>query len=477
MLKIYNTLTRTKEEFKPQNPPEVKMYTCGVTVYDDCHIGHARSLYIFELIRRYLVYKSLRVRFIRNITDVDDKIINRAREWSKRDNISLKTAFDKVRDHYIKRYYQDLKALDLPKADNEPLATENIPDMIKFIEGLIDKGFAYQKKGNVYFRIRKFSDYGKLSGKKINDLFYGVRIEPDSLKEDPLDFALWKEKKEDEPFWSSPFGEGRPGWHIECSVMSQKHLKTDTLDIHGGGKDLVFPHHENEIAQSESLTGKKFVHYWIHHGLLTINGQKMAKSLGNFVTIKDFVDKYKDEDLLKLFYLSTHYSHPIDYNEEKIKEARKQKKSLYDFFDRVNLRLLRKGRSNLPTSKKDKAKIESICVKFQEAMDDDFNTPQALACLFELIDTGSGFASSDKEEAFNYAKSRLEIFFAIFGLKIKPKEEIPKEFKEMAKKRDQAREKKDFKKADEIRSQIESNNYLKRRKKRIRGYRKCVHAL
>src|SRR3989338_11256462 len=288
-IKIYNSLSRKKEEFKPLKGKTVKIYTCGVTVYDDCHIGHARSLYIFEVIRRYLKYRGFKVNFVRNITDIDEKIINRARE--------LKINCQELVEKYINKYYEDLAALDIPRADSEPRATENIPAMVKYIEGLIKKEFAYVTESGVYFNVRKFKDYGKLSGQGIDQMLSGCRIEPDEAKEDPLDFALWKISKPDEPSWESLWGAGRPGWHIECSVMSQKFLKTDTLDIHAGGRDLIFPHHENEIAQCEALTGKPFAKYWIHHGLLTINGQKMAKSSGNFVTIQGALRRYHPDVL------------------------------------------------------------------------------------------------------------------------------------------------------------------------------------
>lgn len=454
MLKIKNTLTGQKQEFIALK--SVKMYTCGVTVYDDCHIGHGRSLYIFEVIRRYLKHIGFKVNLVRNITDIDDKIINKARVWAKDKNISLKDAFDKVRTTYIKSYKNDLKLLNIPEADYEPKATENIKEMIKYISKLIEKGFAYSSGGSVYFSVRKFKGYGKLSGKKIDDLLESVRINSDEHKKDPLDFALWKKAKDDEPFWDSPWGKGRPGWHIECSVMSQKYLKTDTLDIHGGGRDLVFPHHENERAQSEALTGKTFARFWIHHGLLTINRQKMAKSLGNFITIKDFILKHKDDDFLKLFFLSAHYSSSIDFSEEKLEEVKKQKKSFYSFFDKVDSRI--KGKENfkpLAMSDKDKAKIDGICKKFKEAMDNDFNMPQALACMFELIDLGAKFDSCNNEEALNYIDSKLRVFFNIFGLKRKEKKPIPDEIKQKVVERAQARENKDFKKADEIRNQIE----------------------
>ena len=448
---IYNSLTRKKEEFIPINPPQVNIYTCGVTVYDESHIGHARSLYIFDVIRRYLEYRGYKVNFVRNITDIDDKIINRAQE--------LKTNWETLVGKYIGRYYEDLEALGIAKGDYEPRATENILDMLKHIQGLIDKGCAYVTDNGVYFNVRRFKDYGKLSGQGIDQMLTGVRKEPDETKEDPLDFALWKISKPDEPSWDSPWGKGRPGWHIECSTMSMKYLKTQTLDIHAGGRDLIFPHHENEIAQAEALTGKPFAKYWIHHGLLTINGQKMAKSLGNFVTIKDFLSKYKNADLLKLFFLSVHYSHPIDYNEGKIEEAGKQKKSFDEFFDKVNNWRLLEGKVKAHSSAGDKTKIDNICGNFQKAMDGDFNTPQALACLFELIDAGSEFFSSDKEDTFNYAKEKLEIFFNIFGLKVKPKKELPQQVIKMVLERDIAKRNKDFKKADSIRQDIEKSKY------------------
>ena len=443
---IYNSLSRKKEEFVPLAPPAVNMYTCGVTVYDDSHIGHARSLYIFDVIRRYFIFRGFQVRFVRNITDIDDKIINRAKE--------LNTGWQELIKKYIERYYEDLASLGIAKADVEPRATENIPEMVRYIQGLIDNGFAYESGGDVYFNVRKFTDYGKLSGQSIDQMETGVRIDPGELKKDPLDFALWKRSKVGEPSWDSPWGKGRPGWHIECSVMSQKFLKTDTLDIHAGGRDLIFPHHENEIAQAQALTGKPFAKYWIHHGLLTINAQKMSKSLGNFVTIKDFMTKYNDPDLLKLFFLSAHYSHPIDYNEEKVREAGKQKDIFLDFFDNVKSWSLGLNKRPVAFSDKDKSRIDSICNKFVEALDDDFNTPIALACLFELTDLGQGFVSSDKVDAFTYVKSKLEEFFVVLGLSIPLPYEATEEVKNKIREMEDARKAKDFSKSDKIREEL-----------------------
>jgi len=445
---IYNSLTRKKEEFTPLKPPKVNIYTCGVTVYDESHIGHARSLYIFDVLRKYLAWRGFRVRFVRNITDIDDKIINRSKE--------LQVNWKDLVKKYIASYNADLNTLGIRRGDVEPRATENIASMIKYIQKLIDKEHAYVAGGDVYFNVRRFVSYGKLSGQSIDQMNSGARIEPTELKKDPLDFALWKSSKEGEPSWKSPWGQGRPGWHIECSVMSQKFLNTETLDIHAGGRDLIFPHHENEVAQAEALTGKPFAKYWVHHGLLTIEGQKMAKSLGNFITIKDFVAKFSDADILKLFFLSAHYSHPIDYSLDKIEECRKQRKSFDNFFDRVNnWRLLRKA----PMVKSwaiEKAKIDAVCVAFREAMDDDLNTPQGLAHLFELIDLASGYVSLDKKEAFGYARSKVEAFFKILGLRIRLKKNMPKDILKLAVERDLAKQNKDFRKADRIREEIKS---------------------
>ncbi|MFH1641018.1 MAG: cysteine--tRNA ligase, partial [Candidatus Omnitrophota bacterium] len=335
-IKISNSLKRgEKELLEPIDPGQIKMYVCGPTVYDEPHIGHARSAYIFDVIRRYLIYRGYKVTFVRNVTDVDDKIIEKARkEHPDKDS---KSAVKEVAEKYLKAYHEALAALNIssekPEVD-EPKASEYIDKMILFIQNLINRGAAYPSNGDVYFDIKKAKEYGKLSNQSIDKMEIGARVLPGENKRDPLDFALWKAAKEGEPSWDSPWGKGRPGWHIECSVMSSDILG-DKFDIHGGGIDLIFPHHENEIAQSEGA-GKEFAKYWIHHGLLTINGQKMAKSLGNFVTIQDFLKKHKDADLLKLFYLSAHYSHPVDFTEEKIIEAIKQRQIFDDFFDKVN---------------------------------------------------------------------------------------------------------------------------------------------
>jgi cysteinyl-tRNA synthetase len=451
---IYNSLSRLKEQFQPIHPPEVKMYTCGVTVYDDCHIGHARSLYIFDVIRRYLEYSGLKVDFVRNITDIDDKIINRARE--------LKLNWEGLVNKYIDSYKKDLELLSIrpgliDEAGEEPRATNNIPDMIKYIAELIEKGYAYVTNSGVYFSVRKFEDYGRLSGQGIDQMLSGVRKQPDEAKQDPLDFALWKLSKPDEPSWDSPWGKGRPGWHIECSVMSQKFLKTDTLDIHGGGRDLIFPHHENEIAQSQAATGKLFAKYWIHHGLLTINGQKMAKSLGNFVTIKDVLRRYP-ADVLKIFYLQAHYSSPIDFSWDKMDEAKRA-------YERIGI-LRNKLKENYGQTGADKTRqggrelIEPFKDRFIKCMNDNFDTPAALAVLFDMVNRCNKLLEGEeefKDFILNYALTLMQEMTAVFGLSFirhKPAGISDEEIEKRIQLRLELKKKKDFQGADKIRKEL-----------------------
>ena len=408
------------------------------------------------MIRRYLKYRGFDVKFVRNITDIDDKIINRANE--------LKVNWLELVKKYIDRYYEDLEALGISKADYEPRATENIPDMIKFIQGLIDKGYAYVTDSGVYFSVRKFKEYGKLSGQSIESMQSGARIEPDEEKQDPLDFALWKSSKENEPFWESPWGRGRPGWHIECSVMSQKFLKTERLDIHAGGRDLIFPHHENEIAQAEALTAAKpFAKYWIHHGLLTINEQKMAKSQGNFVTIKDFMAKYKNADFLKLFFLSAHYSHPINYTGDKIEEAKKAyeridilMKKLERIFGTRNIEQVVTGGTGA---------FGQIRDKFVEYMDDDFNTPRALSVLFDLVNACNKELEKEDFDRFQlrYAMDTIKEMADIFGLSFfnKASDEITDAKVAVAiALRDKLKKEKKYSEADKIRKELEEKGIL-----------------
>ena len=449
-VEIFNTLTRKKEKLdeKLNGRKTVRMYSCGVTVYDRCHIGHARSLYVFDVIRRYLEYRGYEVKFVRNITDIDDKIINRAKE--------LKKDWKEVVDENIASYQVDLQALGIAEAEKEPRATENIDEMKKAITALIEKGYAYVVDGDVYYAVRKFKDYGKLSHQDIEQMEEAVRIDPSEKKKDPLDFALWKKSKEGEPSWPSPWGQGRPGWHMECSCMSLKHLNCETLDIHAGGQDLVFPHHENEIAQSEAWTGKQFAKLWIHHGLLTINGQKMSKSSGNFITIQDAIQKYGVEEL-KLFYLASQYGSPIDFVEKKIFEARKQKDIFIDFLDKFKNWQIHKGRKKQSMSAKDKDRIKSYSEKFIQAMDDNFNTPVALASLFELVDFGATLISLDKEEGFREINQKVGAFLQIFGLNIKSNFEVTEDCQKLIDQREEARRKKEFEKADKLREEIVAN--------------------
>ncbi|MCU0650762.1 MAG: cysteine--tRNA ligase [Candidatus Omnitrophica bacterium] len=454
---LYNSLTRKNEELYPQSPPKLCIYSCGVTVYDDCHIGHARSLYIFEVIRRYLKYRAYDVRFVRNITDIDDKIINRANE--------LKLDWKELVNKYIARYYEDMEALGIPKADVEPRATENIEDMVAYIDKLVDKGFAYATQTGVYFNVRKFPGYGKLSGQSIESMLTGVRKEADENKLDPLDFALWKSSKPGEPSWPSPWGRGRPGWHIECSVMSAKYLQTGTLDIHAGGRDLIFPHHENEIAQAEALTGKPFATHWIHHGLLTINGQKMSKSLGNFITIKDALKKYHP-DVLKIFFLQAHYSSPIDFSDKKMEEA----SQAYERILTLRQRLLEKC-GQAPETGSKPYKVDDFILSFKEQftgfMDGDFNTPRGLSMLFEMVTACNKILDDPDSQAdsarLESAAVLLKEMSFIFGLSFLPRGSSgspDSEVLEMIESRKRYKAQKKFAEADRIRKDLEEKGII-----------------
>jgi len=438
---IYDSLTRKKEEFIPCQDKQINMYTCGVTVYDECHIGHARSLYIFEVIRRYLEFSGYKVKLVRNITDIDDKIIQRAQ--------ALKIDWQELVQRYIESYQKDLSLFNIRPADFEPCATQHIPEMILNIEILFKKGYAYATESGVYFRVNKFMDYGKLSGQKTEQMLNGVRIEPDEKKEYPLDFALWKFSKSGEPYWESPWGKGRPGWHIECSTLARQYLG-DTLDIHGGGRDLIFPHHENEIAQSEAITDKPFSKYWIHHGLLTIQGQKMAKSLGNFVSIKDVLKDYS-ADTLKLFFLFTHYAHPADFSWEKLKEADKARMRFVNLAERLScLGVLKQS-----IEPRDFPEIVALKEEFILAMNDDFNTAKALAVLFKIVNTIDADLLYYKGniKKIIYAKNILEELIRIFGLSFEI-EEIDRDIMEKIKLRERLRKEKNFLAADEIRKSL-----------------------
>ena len=375
MLKIYNTLTGEKEPFEPLVPKQVRMYVCGVTVYDYCHIGHARSALVFDVIRRYLEYSGYHVEFVKNFTDVDDNIIKRANE----EGVSCEAITTK----YIDAYYEDMGKLSVRRASREPKATEAMADIIGLIDKLMKKGMAYQVDGDVYFQVERYPDYGRLSKRKLEDLQAGARVEVDERKRHPMDFALWKSSKPGEPSWPSPWGPGRPGWHIECSAMSIRHLG-ETFDIHGGGMDLIFPHHENEIAQSCGATGKEFARYWVHNGFVQINQEKMSKSLGNFFTIREIFEKSEwPEDvtgeILRYFLLSTHYHGPLDFSDQALKEAKNALNGFYDPF----LRLAEPG-GKMPVDQGLNQAMDRCRSAFSAAMDDDFNTPVAIAGVQRL---------------------------------------------------------------------------------------------
>ena len=376
-LRVYNTLTRTLELFEPLVPGQVRMYVCGVTVYDLCHIGHARSALAFEVVRRYLEYLGYRVTFVRNFTDVDDKIINRARERN--------VPWDALAGEFIAAFHADMDALGVRRADVEPKATDHIAEMLAIIGRLVDRGLAYPVDGDVYFAVRSFPAYGKLSHRSPDDLRAGARIDVDERKRDPLDFALWKASRPGEPAWESPWGPGRPGWHIECSAMSEKYLG-ESFDIHAGGEDLIFPHHENEIAQSEAATGKPFARYWLHNGFVTVGGEKMAKSVGNFVTIRDALRRFP-ADALKLLLVSTNYRGPLDYTDAAVAEKQRALQGFQEFLRAAELLRAESGRSPAPSG--DAPIAHPAEEAFRAAMDDDFNTARATGVLFDLLRDGN----------------------------------------------------------------------------------------
>ncbi len=369
-------MTGKKELLQPLEQDHVKLYVCGITSYDYCHVGHARSALVFDMIVRYLRYRGFRVTFVRNFTDIDDKIINRANEKG--------VSADKLANQFIDEFYTDMDKLEVLRPDIEPRATEHIDEMIVLVTELIDKGLAYQSGADVYFRVDKFVDYGALSGRSLEDMQAGARIEINEQKQHPMDFVLWKGSKPGEPKWKSPWGEGRPGWHIECSAMSRKYLK-DTFDIHGGGKDLIFPHHENEIAQSEGATGKRFANLWIHHGFVTIRDEKMSKSLGNFLTIREVLETCSPE-VLRLFIFSTQYRNPLDFSRSALQDAQVGLERIYDCLNRLSACAgveIKTGSSIV--SDKDRQKIETLQQRFEAAMDSDFNTAKGLGLLFDAV--------------------------------------------------------------------------------------------
>lgn len=407
-MKIYNTLTKTKEEFIPLNPPKVTMYVCGPTVYDFFHIGNARSFLLADMIRKYLIYKGYDLKFVMNLTDIDDKIIRKANEE--------KISFSDVAKKYSEAFFEDIAKLRIKTADVHPKATEHISEIIALIKKLLEKGYAYESNGDVYFDVSKFAEYGKLSGKKIDELEAGARVEISELKRNPLDFALWKKAKENEPFWESPWGKGRPGWHIECSAMSQKHLG-ETIDIHAGGSDLIFPHHENEIAQSEAACGKQFVRYWIHFGFLNIltdgKFEKMSKSLGNFFTAREILKKYS-AGAIRLFIFQTKYSAPLNFSEESLIAAEKGLEKFYNLLDTIES--LSQTAADSSNSSFD---FEKYKISFENSMDDDFNSPQALAVIFDFARDFNAYLNAgyvnlqDLQKAKNFLKTTIGDVFSL----------------------------------------------------------------
>lgn len=449
-MKIYNTLTRKKEEFIPISENTCKIYVCGPTVYNFFHIGNARPFVVFDTLRRYMEYRGYKVDFVQNFTDVDDKIINKAREEGVKS--------EEISEQYIKEYFEDAKALNVMKATVHPKVTENMDDIIHFIEKLVEKGFAYEVDGDVYYSTRKFKEYGKLSGQKIEDLEIGARIDVDDKKHDPLDFALWKARKqEDEIAWSSPWGMGRPGWHIECSVMSTKFLG-DTIDIHAGGQDLMFPHHENEIAQSEALTGKPLAKYWMHNGYITIDNEKMSKSKGNFFTVRDIRNKYPG-NVIRLFLLSGQYRNPINFSEELMEQAKQSLQRIENSL--MTLEHLVKNSDVDEITESEAAKLESFSVhknNFIKAMDDDLNTADGLSAIFELVKDVNTAVKDGASKAFAKACfDEIKGLTDVLGVQIGEEEEgISDEVKALIEKRQEARKNKDFKLADEIRDELKN---------------------
>lgn len=456
---VYNTLNRKKEEFLPLNPPMVRMYVCGVTVYDLCHIGHARSLVVFDVIYRYLRYRGFRVKYVRNFTDLDDKIIARALDEG--------VGFQEVSERYIREFYADTDPLGLERPSVEPRATEHIPEMIEMVKVLLEKGHAYVADGDVYYAVESFPGYGKLSGRSTEEMMAGARVEPDPRKRNPLDFALWKASKPGEPWWDSPWGKGRPGWHLECSVMSQKYLG-ETLDIHGGGQDLIFPHHENEIAQSEAATGKPFALYWIHNGFVQIRGEKMSKSLGNIVTIKEILKRHHPE-ALRLFLLGRHYRSPVDYTPERLSEAERALERLYGLLLRAEESLKAPGGEG--DWHRVRELLDGLMDRFREAMDDDFNTPRALAPLFELAREVNRVGGTMPKDVAERVLEATEPFREVLGvLTEEPKaffEEkrrkklerlpiTPEEVQRLIQQRAEARKRRDWATADRIRDELAS---------------------
>ena len=452
-MKIYNTLSKEKEEFKTIEDGKVKMYVCGPTVYDLIHIGNARPFIIFDTVRRYLEFKGYDVNYVQNFTDVDDKIIKKANE----EGVSSK----EIAEKYIEEALKDARNLGIKEATSHPRATDVISDMVEMIKELIDKGYAYEVNGTVYFETMKFNQYGKLSKKNQEDLEAGARIAVNEEKKHPMDFVLWKPKKEGEPAWESPWGEGRPGWHIECSVMAKKYLG-DSIDIHAGGVDLVFPHHENEIAQSEAANEAPFATYWMHNGFINIDNKKMSKSLGNFFTVREIAAEFPYE-VIRFFMLSAHYRSPINFSRELMDSSSKGLERIKTGASNLDFRIQNAKIDQLTEEEALKvSELETYLEKFEKAMDDDFNTADAVSVIFELVKfANTNVDKGSSKEWIEKIKSQLKVLCDILGIEIEKEETLlDEEIEALIEKRQQARKNKDFALADQIRDDLKDKGIL-----------------
>ena len=454
-MKIYNTLTRQKQEFVPIDKNEVKMYSCGPTVYDYFHIGNARPFIVFDTMRRYLEYRGYKVKFIQNFTDIDDKMIKRANE----EGITVK----ELGERFIAEYFKDAQEIGVNKATVHPKATENIDAIINVIKKLEDKGYAYNVDGNVYFSTKKFEEYGKLSKQPLEELEAGARIDVNEAKQDVMDFVLWKKQKEGEPAWESPWGMGRPGWHIECSAMVNKFLG-ETIDIHSGGQDLVFPHHENEIAQSECANGKPFANYWMHNGYININNQKMSKSLGNFFTVRDILKDY-DGEVVRFFMLSAHYRNPINFADTLMEQAKSAVERVYTCIDNLEFLLSGSEERELTNSEKEYSeKLDECKKKFVDAMEDDLNTADAIAAIFDIVYASNTALSNEGNNAKQAVTKTLDLIRelgSVLGLFQKSeKKSLDAEIEELIEKRNRARAEKNWAEADAIRDKLKEMNIV-----------------
>ena len=453
-MKLYNTLTRKKEEFVPITPGEVKMYVCGPTVYNFFHIGNGRTFIVFDTIRRYFEYRGYKVKFVQNFTDIDDKMINGANEEG--------TSVKKVGDKYISEYYTDADALNIERATVNPRATEYMNEIIKFVKELIDKGYAYEVDGDVYFSTKKFEGYGKLSGQNLDDLQAGARINVDERKKDPMDFAIWKAKKPGEPAWKCPWGEGRPGWHIECSCMA-KNILGDTIDIHAGGMDLAFPHHENEIAQSEALTGKPFAHYWLHSAYVNVNNKKMSKSLNNFFTARDVLKEYSS-DVIRFLMLSCHYRIQLNYSKDLLDSAKASVERMYNAIGNLENLIDEVSRVEMNDEEKEYLKsLDKYRQKYIEKMDDDFNTADAITAIFDLIkDINTNVNCESSKELAEGALSLIRELGAPLGMLQESTKggDLAAEVEALIEQRQQARKDRDFALADKIRDDLKDRGIV-----------------